>query len=285
LPSRYIREGWLESPAMQNAGEAAEVLFLRLALVADDYGRGDGRLDWIRSKCWPVGKAPEDLAERLATLARTVTVTPEGERIPLLIRYQVAGRDYWAIPKFRQRTRSQSKYPAPPEGMPADPPETPPGPWKPAEEAPNAGQLSDNRPTEVIHRKGDLSTENHDGHMSDVRERGRGRGRGRGMQLSDIRPSDDGQGAAGRSFESTQARLAEQREAAAKLPAEVELPESVRKFIPAPKAPNGDGHLEPGWDETTEGIEEAGKALGMKRLKLEADPDYAARIHARLSLG
>lgn len=106
MPNRILREGFLDAPAIAQAGEAAEVLFIRLILVADDYGRFDGRVTVICRRCWPAGGPGEaDVLERLKTLAAC----------GLVVMYQADGKPYLFIPNFRQRSRAmKSKFPPPP---------------------------------------------------------------------------------------------------------------------------------------------------------------------------
>ena len=119
VPGRYFREGLLDSARVKDAGEKAENLFVRLMLVADDFGRFDGRVDVIWRKCWPAGgptgtdpaQQLEDVLERLATLTRH----------DLAVSYVVDGKPYIYLPRFKQRTRAtKSKYPDPPTGNPQD---------------------------------------------------------------------------------------------------------------------------------------------------------------------
>lgn len=108
MPSRMVREGLLDSDPLRAAGELAEVLFTRLMLVADDYGRFDGRVTVICRRCWPLGGPSEsDVEGRLSALVR------EG----LVSLYQVGGKPFICIPKFNQRLRlkNPSKFPDPRE--------------------------------------------------------------------------------------------------------------------------------------------------------------------------
>lgn len=108
MPSRMIREGMIDSEALHRAGEAAEVLFTRLMLVADDYGRFDGRVSVICRRCWPLGGPDEaSVNERLCALAREA----------LVMLYEVGGKSFICIPKFHQRLRLKkpSKWPDPPK--------------------------------------------------------------------------------------------------------------------------------------------------------------------------
>jgi hypothetical protein len=107
VPNRILREGLLDSESLRAAGEPAEILFTRLLLVADDFGRFDGRLTVICRRCWPNGGPnDEEVTERLQALVRN----------SLVIMYDAGDKLYLYIPNFRQRTRSpRSKYPPPPD--------------------------------------------------------------------------------------------------------------------------------------------------------------------------
>lgn len=108
MPNRILREGYLDSEKLRLAGELAEVLFVRLMLVCDDFGRFDGRVSVICRRCWPIcGPTDEDV------LTRLVALTGNG----LVVTYEVDGKPFIYIPNFKQRTRSPgSKFPNPPTG-------------------------------------------------------------------------------------------------------------------------------------------------------------------------
>lgn len=55
MPNRIVRVGFLDSEAVSRITEAAECFYHRLLLVADDAGRFDGRIDVMRSSCYPLG--------------------------------------------------------------------------------------------------------------------------------------------------------------------------------------------------------------------------------------
>jgi hypothetical protein len=113
MPNRILREGLLDSEPLSKSGEKAEVLFMRLLLVADDFGRFDGRLSVICRRCWPLGEPTDpnemDVLERLTKLTEH----------KLVVAYEVDGKPFIFIPKFKQRTRaSKSKFPDPPANNP-----------------------------------------------------------------------------------------------------------------------------------------------------------------------
>jgi hypothetical protein len=110
MPTRLIREGLLTSDAVNALSPAAEVLFVRLILIADDYGRHDARPPILQAKMFPLKRDRVSEADVVAWLG-------ECEAAGLVTVYQVAGKPYLEIPKFWQRTRAKvSKCPQPPGG-------------------------------------------------------------------------------------------------------------------------------------------------------------------------
>lgn len=104
MPNRILREGWLDSDRAAALSYGAECQFVRLLLVADDFGRFDGRLSVIRARCWPLRREIED--------AVIVGWLEELSAAGLASLYLVHGKPYLEIPNFRQRTRAQkSKFP------------------------------------------------------------------------------------------------------------------------------------------------------------------------------
>jgi uncharacterized phage protein (TIGR02220 family) len=121
LPNRILREGILDSDRIESlyragraAGAQAEVLFYRLLVASDDFGRFDGRVAVIRARCFPLKDQAQtgDLEAHLAAL----------EAATLIRRYEVEGKPYLEIANARQRTRAErSRYPDPP-ALPAGSP-------------------------------------------------------------------------------------------------------------------------------------------------------------------
>jgi len=118
VPNRILREGILDSDRIEAlsrdgraAGALAEVLFYRLLVASDDFGRFDGRPSVIRARCFPLKDQARthDLEDWLAML----------EQACLIRRYVVTGKPYLEIWNARQRTRSEhSRYPDPPAVCP-----------------------------------------------------------------------------------------------------------------------------------------------------------------------
>lgn len=264
MPSRYIRDGLLESTAIAAAGEPAEVLFVRLLLVADDYGRFDGRLSVIERKCWPDrGPGQEEIEQRLAKLA--ATQDPRG--VPLIVRYEVDQQPYLLIPKFRQRTRAlKSKYPDPPQDFPQDDPQ-------PQE---NAGQVTDTRPTHDGQPSGRWrSTDGHPQARSRSSTRTSSADAGHMPDKRRAHPSTPGEARAQQAI--AEGRSA--REHASEPPGGSVAAVARAAGIRIPTDPTGD------WKDSTDTIDHQGSALGMQRLAFETDDEYITRIQQRMNLG
>lgn len=109
MPSRIIRDGWVESERINALDAAAERFFLRLCLRADDYGRYHGNPTLLKSNLFPLR---EDV--RSTDIPRFLL---DCEKAGLVRCYDVAGKRYVEIPRFEQRTRAKtSKFPPPPPG-------------------------------------------------------------------------------------------------------------------------------------------------------------------------
>ena len=109
MPSRIIREGWLESEPINSLSKDAEIFFLRLCLKADDFGRFHANPVLLKSNLYPLKEAirSTDIPRWLA----------ECEKAGLVRCYEHSGKRYLEIPKFGQRTRAESsKFPEPSEG-------------------------------------------------------------------------------------------------------------------------------------------------------------------------
>jgi hypothetical protein len=107
MPNRILREGLLESSAIDLLDAEAERFFVRLMLRADDFGRYHANPAMLANMLFPLRRdiEPKQVADWLK----------QCQRAKLLRVYQVDGRPCLEIPKFGQRSRAQqSKFPDPP---------------------------------------------------------------------------------------------------------------------------------------------------------------------------
>lgn len=111
MPSRIIREGWLDSPRIALLDVHAERFFLRLCLRADDFGRYHASPTLLKSYLFPLSEEirSTDIPRWLAAC----------ETAGLVRCYEVLGKPVLEIPRFEQRTRAKtSKFPAPDGSLP-----------------------------------------------------------------------------------------------------------------------------------------------------------------------
>jgi hypothetical protein len=110
VPNRILREGILDSEAVCSLSVHAEVLYRRLMSVHDDFGRFDARLNFVKSKCYPIRSghiAEADIALWLQEI----------ESAKLVVMYEVDGKRYGQFLKTEPPRAKKSKFPAPPEHL------------------------------------------------------------------------------------------------------------------------------------------------------------------------
>lgn len=114
MPNRILRETILDSGSLDAVSPEAEVLFYRLLVASDDFGRMTAQPDALASRCFPLRRtlAAADVEARLLELHRAGVVAL----------YEVAGKAYVQILKTEKPRAHKSKFPAPSEGktLPAD---------------------------------------------------------------------------------------------------------------------------------------------------------------------
>lgn len=105
MPNRILRS-WTDSVRFDGISAEAERLFVRLLMVADDYGRYHAEHRLIRAGCFPL------LNLRATDVDRWLD---ELSTRQLVLRYEVGGRPFLSINNFNQRLKqSKAKFPPPP---------------------------------------------------------------------------------------------------------------------------------------------------------------------------
>lgn len=281
MPSRYIREGWLDSARIAKAsgagGPGAEVLMLRLMLVADDWGRLDGRPVVILRKCWPSEDEFDGAAPSKTQLAAWLKALADADLISL---YEIDGKPFVQIERFGQRTRAkQSKFPAPPGVRPQDD-GNPSARWL----TPGV-QSADKAPTGSRHLQARSVSRSRSLSMPRTIDPV---DKNRPPVDKSAGPSDPPGGSVARF---AQAALTKIPTPPADPPAETP-PEEPPETEDGANLPTGTATLAPpaviddeDWSATPQAIEAKGAKLGMPRLPYETDQAFTARINARLALG
>lgn len=104
MPNRLLKEGIVDSSAIDALTAEEEVFFYRLLVVSDDLGRMDARLPILKSRCFPLKDSVK--LEKIDGWLRSL-VSQE-----LVICYQVDDKPFLQILKWEQRVRSKAKYPS-----------------------------------------------------------------------------------------------------------------------------------------------------------------------------
>lgn len=111
MPNRILKESICASESLEQLNDpACEVLFFRLIVNCDDFGRFDGRAAVVRSSCFKLSSNSISLADVEDRLQSLVAAD-------LIQLYVVDGRRYLYFPtwdKHQSRRAKKSKWPNPP---------------------------------------------------------------------------------------------------------------------------------------------------------------------------
>lgn len=108
MPTRYLKPGIRDSDRIESLSDPnAEILYYRLLVSVDDFGRADARPLMIKSMCFPV---------RLrATADKCMQWMQCLESAGLIRLYEVDGKPYLQMEKWDNKPRADaSKFPEPP---------------------------------------------------------------------------------------------------------------------------------------------------------------------------
>jgi hypothetical protein len=108
MANRVIRDGILDSERVNKLSCEAELFYRRLMSIVDDFGRGDGRIQILRSKLYP-------LKLDQVTEKNVIDWMKECVQVGLIMTYVVDKKPYLEMLDFNQSVRiKRSKYPANP---------------------------------------------------------------------------------------------------------------------------------------------------------------------------
>lgn len=109
MPNRIIKESICRSDSIDSLSWFEEVLFYRLIVVCDDFGRFDGRAAIIKGACFPLKDIRVEQIEKALDKLSTVG---------MVWRYSVEDRLFLQLiawERHQQKRAKNSKYPAPDE--------------------------------------------------------------------------------------------------------------------------------------------------------------------------
>ena len=109
MPTRYLKPGIRDSERINALSAEAEVLYYRLIVTVDDFGRSDARPNMLKASCFPVRESatPKRCAEWLAELSKS----------GLIVAYEHHGKPYLQMQRWDNQPRArESKFPSPEDG-------------------------------------------------------------------------------------------------------------------------------------------------------------------------
>lgn len=112
MPNRILKESICTSASVDGLSWFEEVLFYRLIVNCDDYGRFDGRLSIIKNRLFPLKEnlTLKDVSAAINTLANA----------GIIALYEFEGKPYLYLPAWNEHQSvraKRSKYPAPDDGV------------------------------------------------------------------------------------------------------------------------------------------------------------------------
>lgn len=113
MPNRILREGIMSSGPINKVSEAAETLYVRMLVAADDFGLVELTPEFLKARCLPLRSISyEDIEKRVAEL------TAGGREGGALVwPYEADGKRLGAVAKWDQRRFAlRPKFPMPPWG-------------------------------------------------------------------------------------------------------------------------------------------------------------------------
>lgn len=104
MPNRIIRDGFVDSEAVNALTDWTHRVYSNLLVKCDDAGRFDGRIEYIRSHLFPLGTD-----RRLGDVEKAIE---EMEQLGLLLRYEYKGKPFLQVTKWQKCGKTlKSRYP------------------------------------------------------------------------------------------------------------------------------------------------------------------------------
>jgi hypothetical protein len=105
MPTRYLKPGVRDSESIEALSAHAEILYYRLIVTVDDFGRYDARPSMVKAACFPIRES--------MTGSKVDSLLKELSDHGLIVVYQVDGKPYIQMCKWDNIPRAkESKYPS-----------------------------------------------------------------------------------------------------------------------------------------------------------------------------
>ncbi len=108
MPTRMLREGFVTSERIGALSDDAFRFYFSLFALVDDYGCIEWNPTVLRGKLYPYDEPPKSTVKICDLLQKCIS----GPR-PLILKYEVSGKEYIQIQEFDQRKQSKPRCPLP----------------------------------------------------------------------------------------------------------------------------------------------------------------------------
>ena len=113
MPSRMIREGLIDSRAVNALTDDGQIFYYKLLLIVDDFGRHEAELELLRSRLFWRALDRWSLTRVRAALTDVSSMRTDDGHV-LVMLYEANGKMYLQVNNFNQRLRAKHpKCPAP----------------------------------------------------------------------------------------------------------------------------------------------------------------------------
>ena len=138
MPQRLLKPALRQSKRWNRSPYLAQLLYVRLLMLVDDYARYDADAELLASECFPSGDPDGQPIPMLTIDSALLTLASKD----MLLLYECDGKRYLQLTRWQERVRSESKWPDPKNGkmltfdntcqqMTASPPSPSPSPQPP----------------------------------------------------------------------------------------------------------------------------------------------------------
>ena len=110
MPNRILRASLRQSHRWNKCGFFDQVFYVRLLMLVDDYGRYEAHPQLLANECFPYGD-PSGVPVTCQSIDKSLTVICSSGLARV---YEVDGSKYIQLNRWKERVRTESKFPNPP---------------------------------------------------------------------------------------------------------------------------------------------------------------------------
>ncbi len=112
MPQRLLRPGIRQSKRWNRLPYFEQVFYIRLLTLVDDYGRYEADPELLRSEAFPFGDPEGNVIQMTAIDSSLLSFDSKN----MILLYERHGKKYLQITRWKERARTESRFPAPEKG-------------------------------------------------------------------------------------------------------------------------------------------------------------------------